>query len=953
MLVGDIQTYETAPRTSLFEAVISAHPPILESLLSQLPTVSIIDLFHTSRYLREFLASYPLAWKTLSFRLPQPAPVVGSPGNETPDGRDRQSKQYALDGLLIQVVVPLGTRLRNLDLCNTAVTGVSLVSRVLQPRISMLQHLSVRGCKNVSIKYHLVPFLEPYSKKGVPWAVKGELALKSLYAYRCRHHRRRPYLPQSLARKDSDSEPTHQLIEICHELGIWTDTAWCPTPAGRCFRRKDYHNGRAAPGTPEVWVPFDRLWRSCNRIGPSHGTAQRTSDGRLWEDAETGYDGEALGPEDGSSLGEGKDVPAHLRKSHRTFVDGVKCSQCDEDILERCEQCSVRMHCMGCRKTLCASCAFNRPVPRKRAKTRHFTEEAFGNQQFLLTNSHQAQQASISLEGNVRRSESPANDRFWWAPGATRSPNMMTERPDDGDSDSEDGGNNNFGAVANPHILANMSPLKLNMHWCCLEPIFSGGGGITFLGNSIGGRGADKIRAAPLPRSPEFKDPEFSSTIPSGRLKNLKANGLYGQLSGEDMNILSFLTQDSLMLQESTCPRSLCQDCYRSFRWKVSCRGCKKPLCKEHDFRALKIRKCGFRDLQTERDFVLNYKADRNELVIPAFQRNPPAYVGTLADEQQATSSTVIEPSTTAMHINGPAPPPHTSVPSQELHPPTDMAASISSRGLALDNNLDISYYNMPFTRPRSLSVSDLRHRVTSTSHATSQRANAPHARVPRPGHPRHPVQWEGCGAYYCQSPRAIGDSRSRCPATLKECKECGVYVCENCMLGNQLCPCGYCSMNYHCPHCDQKPHIQKQCRLQEECKARLAAQEADRRRREHEREGAKAADELAAQLGEFFFGLFNDDTPAATDSALTAIDNHLHNFVSEDGEMGDDEDDAPVSDEQFVTFSQAMQVQMNAELANIDDDAGGVVVDGGVLVDLDFTDVVDDDDDLDDFSDA
>src|SRR5207237_7958850 len=106
-----------------------------------------------------------------------------------------------------------------------------------------LQHLSVRNCKNVSVKYHVVPWLQVHSPPTSPCA--DVLALRSLYPYRCRHHRRRPYLPSHLARRDSDSEPTHELIELCHQLGIWTDTAWCPTPGGRCFRRKEYHAGRA------------------------------------------------------------------------------------------------------------------------------------------------------------------------------------------------------------------------------------------------------------------------------------------------------------------------------------------------------------------------------------------------------------------------------------------------------------------------------------------------------------------------------------------------------------------------------------------------------------------------------------------------------------------------------------------------------------------------------------
>jgi hypothetical protein len=50
---------------------------------------------------------------------------------------------------------------------------------------------------------------------------------------------------------------------------------------------------------------------------------------------------------------------------------------------------------------------------------------------------------------------------------------------------------------------------------------------------------------------------------------------------------------------------------------------------------------------------------------------------------------------------------------------------------------------------------------------------------LPLPCNPRHPVQWEGCGAYFCQYPRPVGDNRPQCPAMLKECSECAVLVCD------------------------------------------------------------------------------------------------------------------------------------------------------------------------------
>jgi hypothetical protein len=771
---------------SLFESIVTSYPPILESLLAQISTVTLLELYHTSRYLRDFLRKYPLAWKTLSFRLPQPAVTVGSPGNETPENRERQSKAYSFDALLKQIISPNSTRLTSLDLCNTAVTGIALVGSVLAPRIDTLQHLSVRGCKNVSIKYHIVPFLEPYTQKDGPW-MQQDLALKSLYTYRCRHHRRRPYLPSSLIRRDSDSDPTHTLIEICHQLGIWTDTAWCPSPGGRCFRRKDYHAGRAGPQNMEVWVPFDRLWRSSNRIGPVESTTKLGEhDGRLWEIAETGEDGEPLGTEDGDAAGEGKHVATHQRDSHTAFIEEVKCAQCNDVILERCESCSVRMHCMGCRKTLCASCAFNRPIQRKQAKTRHFANLAFGNSGTLGGALGQAAGSSASLEDRSREEKVDRN-RFWWAPGSTRSPNLMNETAhDDDDSDSEDGGNMHNGMPVPP---ANREPPKLNMHWCCLEPIFSGGGGIAVLGTGLGGRGADKIRAAPLPRIKEFEDPDFSNTLrPVDYIRELKNNGLYEYVLGEDVDILSYLKQESLDLQQQTCPRGLCNDCYRSFRWKVSCRACKNPICKEHDFRALKVRKCGYRDLHTERDHVRAHNEPPQRLVIPDFNPNrtstpDPERTPTASSSQMDfyyTGDNESESSETPMSQSQ-----ILVAPAQLQHSSTEMSATTSFNSISSSDPFQLatslSFVPVSSARPRSFSVSGVRGRPSSAWTLNSPRVpiNPITNPLPLPCNPRHPVQWEGCGAYFCQYPRPVGDNRPQCPAILKECSECTVLVCD------------------------------------------------------------------------------------------------------------------------------------------------------------------------------
>ena len=550
---------------SRFEAIIATHQPVLESLLLQLPTSAILDLYHASTYLRSFLQACPTAWSSLSFRrLPavrtterQPSPGSDS-SSET--STPRSSKVYALDQLLISVVLPFGTCMRCLDLDQTAVSGHTLTSSVLPARRETLQHLSIRGCKNVSLKYHILPYLNLFKLQqsiGVAdtKARSSLLALKSLYTFRCRHHRRRPYLTTSLLRRDSDSEPTHELIKICHNLGIWTDTAWCPSPGGRCFRRKDYFSGRGLNDTKsEVWVVFDRLWRSGNRIGrldtqQSWPTAPR---GQLWQDGDYGYEGEALGTQDDTS----KLTQTHLRKCHRRFVDDYKCHACGSQILERCEQCSIRMHCMGCRRILCASCSYSRPLP-------------------LPKVTHSAAMSSKNIESQ--------SESLWWVPNARRSPNLM---------DQESGGAN--------ASLAGQTDVTPTMETCCMKPQFSVGGGIALLGPGISSDDGCQIRTAPLPQGQGFEDPEFvhlrkglgRDICPSETLRIALREGhdpmlywiLFGTAGG----------------QLSMCPRNLCNDCVQTHGWKASCQCCQQVVCFAHDLRGLKTRVCGYRDLSTE-----------------------------------------------------------------------------------------------------------------------------------------------------------------------------------------------------------------------------------------------------------------------------------------------------------------------------------------------------------------
>jgi len=809
---------------SSFEKLVSTHPPILESLLLQLPTPALLHLYHTSKYLRSFLQSYPIAWVHLSFRLATAGVVSaqGSPGSES-SADQRHSKPYALDQLLLMVVAPFGTRLKTLDLDNSAVSGYVLTSAVLPQYRETLEHLSVRGCKNVSLKYHIVPYLTVFGLQrkasGVPQQLhrSNELALRSIYTYRCRHHRRRPYLPQSLLRRDSDSDPTHELIKICHELGIWTDTAWCPTPGGRCLRRREYHIGRSPPGPREVWVVFDRLWRSGNRIGrpEEDGVVPMQPDGRLWEQTEWGHNGEALGTGGGHGFGEGKAKPAHLRQSHTAFVEGFKCDQCGDPIAERCEQCSVRMHCIGCRKTLCASCAFDRPLHRKRRKCQHtFTDLSSG-------------QPGASNQGK---------NELWWAPGAYQSPNFMQEVLED-DGNAADGNH--------VTVIDHRAPRKLKFQWCCLEPMFSGGGGIAFVGPGMSGPGANRIRTAPLPKGRGWEDPEFvpsmAKTFPVSAYINKDAPD-YTSADGNNAMLRWFL-RGSEDLHAQSCPRSLCQECYHTMGWQAACQACKKPLCLEHDLRGLKMHICGYRDLTVEKAALCNPVQSQ---IVSADSAPPPTPEKPSFTQRQAIDF--------ARDLLGVLNDPQRS---QELASLVELPSGDDSDLLDIngDDNRSIAASNStPGNGNQSGQSSETMSRSSSQQLQPSTQPKAVKAQ-----------RWQGCASFFCQQFRSIGDHRNRCTGVLKECGTCGVHVCQDCLALNPPCNCTYCSERYDCPNCYRKLGVGVCRKTIEELERIRKAREADMARLT-EILSRKLSDEIAGQLGDFFaglemFGVENDES--------------------------------------------------------------------------------------------
>lgn len=750
---GDCQHQGTQQQTNLskFEFIIATCTPILESLLLQLPTPSILHLYHTSRFLRSFLQSYPLAWSHLSFRLLNPARTESRQASPTSDTSGdissvRQSKQYALDQLLATIVVPFGTRLRSLELDHTATSGLALTSTILPARRETLEHLSVRGCKNVSLKYHILPYLTLFSlQKDAPNVTNNSrtdyFALRSLYTFRCRHHRRRPYFPATLLRRDSDAEPTHELVKICHRLGIWTDTAWCPTPGGRCLRRKDYYTGRGSlDGRGEVWVIFDRLWRSGNRFGRTETNPSRTAplSGLVWESAELGYEGEPLGVAEVSDQREGKLLPAHLRRSHKIFVEGFMCFKCGDSIPERCEQCSIRMHCVGCRKTLCASCAFSRPLPRPKKIDIDMT--------------------LVKKDEDGRSSQ----ETLWWAPWGMRSPNLMMQ-----ESSRDDGS-----AASRPDSYIVPS---IKTHWCCLKPMFSAGGGITFFSPGLPAGSTSQIRAVPLPSGRGWEDTEFirirqDKDRPAAAIDRPEAPG-HTQPDGHDQ-LLQWLLYDCGGSDGIICPRSLCEECWQIPGWKAHCHACQGSFCFAHDLRGLRMRICGYRDLSVEKRVVQERSSELGTVTkhlnsehlttdyIKNLQSSTPI---DSAHYEQVLASFIALPDTSDEDLTGAA----DVLVGKSKFPDDEGCASDAGHGLL----------NEKLSSNRGSQILEL---VL----------------------PNHAPRWRGCAAFLCPEFRAAGDNRPKCTAVAKTCIICGVNVCPDCLLAKPPCDCSECQAAFRCPNC-------------------------------------------------------------------------------------------------------------------------------------------------------
>ncbi|KAI9718476.1 MAG: hypothetical protein M1828_006721 [Chrysothrix sp. TS-e1954] len=642
----------------------------------------------------------------------------------------------------------------------------------------------------------------------------------------------------------------------------------------------DYYAARHGTGPNEVWVPYDRLWRSQNYAGKLDDFAMNEifATGRsntrrpaecLWESQEHGYAGEALGSGE-TTLQESKDLPMHLRQSHRTFVDDFSCDECGERILERCEQCSVRMHCMACRKTLCASCAYDRPLRKKRRRNVAFTAPVIAP----LAGTFTLQEAPLSY------SRKRVQDPLWWAPGALRSPNLMSETSaSDMSSDEEDGTDQN-------------GVPSLYMFWCCQKPTFSNSGGIMYNGPLCG----DNMRAAPLPRNKGFEDSAYprmevnkgtnkhsdehdqdsssahtcehlSHTPMCNRCEGSKCEMHTNTQQHDIVPLLEKPEEPSTSLwKRSMAPRNLCVSCYRSKGWRISCTNCRRPICIEHEVSTLRVRRCGFQDLhahwswiQKSRETLAKGKAvpqQMSEANLLLFYHKWRKIVSRmeLQDKIRSEEGKWVPHSDDASRCE--------SDNSQDSACPSSAKASESTTDLtrstpiepfsidSLQSPQPLSRSNAPETRQRSRSLSALpKYIPPDTTETVTQKSLHP------------PPLWMGCARYFCHA-------RNICGGTdfLQQCTRCKVNVCADCTNASaKQCRCQACTaLRYLCPNCMTSDDVVRACEWEEEEAERQREQEMERLKELEKQAKVKqewqdaqserdASDELALGLAEFF----------------------------------------------------------------------------------------------------
>ena len=328
-----------------------------------------------------------------------------------------------------------------------------------------------------------------------------------------------------------------------------------------------------------------------------------------------------------------------------------------------------------------------------------------------------------------------------------------------------------------PPTNGSLTP-TLKFKWCCTEPVFSGGGGITF-GPGVVTRDVERVRASPLSRGHGWEDPEFQN-LSSDRSPTLIAQN---RIPEPRTALAKIQPQEALAellgtaRQTSQVPRNLCDECYNSRDWKVHCTSCAVPLCLEHDFRGLRMRVCGFKDLRSERDNLrlgLKMKNLRIKWIADELGRPPDE-----ATERAETSrllhavTAVVEQHRMDRQIEG-----GNSTARLPLHQPTAGRAGVP---------VPASYRHpdRPITPDSNATRTPSRDSSPAPSAGSDVTAEETTKDTPTGlGLPNAHPKWEGCYSFLCPQYRAVGDHRRRCTAITKDCLGCKTVVCGGCLEG-------------------------------------------------------------------------------------------------------------------------------------------------------------------------
>ncbi|MCJ1255047.1 hypothetical protein MMC24_002863 [Lignoscripta atroalba] len=383
------------------------------------------------------------------------------------------------------------------------------------------------------------------------------------------------------------------------------------------------------------------------------------------------------------------------------------------------------------------------------------------------------------------------------------------------------------------HIQANQanpsSSPKLKLQWCCLQPTYSGAGGIAFVSAGMDADRSSRIRTAPLPRGKGWEDSEFArlrqddDSFPKAAYGRVEAPD-YTLKNGHDQ-VLHWLLYGPGNSDEPGCPRNLCQECYETKGWQAACQACRVPFCFQHDFRGLKMRICGYRDLHVEKaqlqekENILAKEALVEEALAKRTQAEQSGYHSPVIQRiRELLVETSNPEDSTMQQVASLTPLPNT-------HDLLDVRDSTDDQAYDTD------------TSDNSTSQLDYLIKCDQEAHAKVKQCEP---------------QWHGCASFLCPEYRSVGDHRPKCTAVAKICTVCSVHVCPECLVKSPPCDCSFCVAQYRCPNCFVKTRGSVCRKADEDRQAREKAKLQELRKALYKL-SKERADNVAGQAGEFF----------------------------------------------------------------------------------------------------